>query len=413
MSLLDRLPFVRRTAFAQQKARGERYKEWFASAMVMVDNVPSGVVWADATSGFTVTYANITARTLLAPTLGSTKVEGQRIDMLFPLLAGRLSDPAALPLRLRQSAGDRVFDLQVVAVRNEGGNYTGAMAMWSDVTAQDSLAQAFDADVGGATTQLAHMAETLQVTASAMQGNANEATRHCSTAAEASGEASENVTSVAAAAEQLAASVHEISAQMRQSLAVTQETTATAQRTDAIVRNLDERAREVGTIVGLITGIAQQTNLLALNATIEAARAGEAGKGFAVVASEVKSLAVQTAAATNQIGLRIASIQDATADAVTALAEISTGINQIGSMANSMAEAISIQTTVTAEIAERTQQVAVGTGGASRSVNGLLASAGQVGITAGEMLNASIELGSAATALKKKVGVFLVKLRAA
>ena len=413
MFLLDRLPFVRRAVFAQQHTRAERYKEWFTSSMVMIDSVPSGVVWADTSAAFTVTYANIAARTTLAPTLRSAKIEQQQLDTLFPLLAGRLSDPFAMPLRLRQPMGDRVFDLQVVAVCNERGAYTGAMALWSDVTAQDQLAQAFDDDVGGATTQLAHMAETLQDTASLMRGNAGEAARHCSAAAKASGTASENVTSVAAAAEQLAASVHEVSAQMSQSLAVTREATATAQRTDAIVRVLDERAREVGAIVGLITAIAQQTNLLALNATIEAARAGEAGKGFAVVASEVKSLAVQTTAATSQIGLRITSIQEATAAAVTALAEIGTSIDRIGVMADSMAEAVSIQAAVTAEIAQRTQHVASGTGGASRSVDVLSASAGQVGTAADDVLVASTELGFAATALKKKVGAFLVKLRAA
>ena len=412
MSLLV-LPFVRRRALAQQVARAERYKEWFASAMVMVDNVPSGVAWADATAGFNVTYANAIARETLAPSLGGGKIEGQRLPALFPLTEGRLGDPASLPLRVRQPMGACLFDLHVVAVRNEQGVYTGAMAVWSDVTAQDHLARTFDEDVGGATSRLAQMAAALQGTAALMRGNAGEATRYCASAAEASGAASENVTSVAAAAEQLAASVHEVSAQMGQSLAATREATATAQRTDAIVRNLDESAREVGAIVGLITGIAQQTNLLALNATIEAARAGEAGKGFAVVASEVKSLAVQTAAATSQIGVRIASIQDATAAAVASLAEIGTGIGRIAGMADAMAESVSIQAAVTAEIAQRTQQVAAGTGAASRSVGDLEVSGRQVGSAAGDVLVASTELGTAATALKEKIGAFLVKLRVA
>ncbi len=413
MSPLRFLPFVRRGVLAQQAARAERYKEWFASAMVMVDNLPSGVAWADATTGFNVTYANATARAALSPQLAGARIEDQHLHTLFPLLAGRLSDPAAMPLHLHQPVGECLLDLHVVAVRNERGLYTGAMAVWTDVTAQDQLARAFDEDVGGATTRLAQMAATLQGTATLMRGNAGETAQHCASAAEASGAASENVTSVAAAAEQLAASVHEVSAQMGQSLAATREATATAQRTDAIVRKLDESAREVGAIVGLITGIAQQTNLLALNATIEAARAGEAGKGFAVVASEVKSLAVQTAAATSQIGVRIASIQDATAAAVASLAEIGTGIGRIAGMADAMAESVSIQAAVTAEIAQRTQQVAAGTGTASRSVGDLSASAGQVGSAADDVLVASTELGSATAALKEKIGAFLVRMRVA
>ena len=412
MFMLPRLPLVRRSLFSQQAERAERYKDWYASAMAMVDSVPSGVVWADAGPRHAVTYANAAARAMLAGVAGVGRPEEHDLPALFPLLAGRLSGPDAMPQRLRQPLGDRVFDLRVLAVRDSRGRQAGVMAVWSDVTEQDRLARAFDEDVGGAATRLARMAATLHDTATQMRGTAGGAARHCDSAALASGAASDNVTSVAAAAEQLAASVHEVSARMGQSLAATREATATAQRTDAIVRNLDERAREVGAIVGLITGIAQQTNLLALNATIEAARAGEAGKGFAVVANEVKSLAVQTAAATGQIGLRIASIQDATAAAVTALAEIGAGIGRIADMAEVTAESVQVQAAVTAEIAQRTQQVASGTGAASRSVEVLSASAGQVGTAAGAVLAASTELGAAAAALKEKVGAFMVRLRA-
>ncbi len=412
MSLLRRLPLVPRGALLRQAERADRYKDWYASAMVMVDNQPAAVVWADAAAGFRVTYANAAARRLLADGPGAAPIEERSLPSLFPTLAGRLSDPDALPLRLRHASGGQVLDLHVVAVRDSRGRYAGAMAVWSDVTAQDRLAQAFDDDVGGAATRLARMAATLQDTAAQMRGTAGGAAHHCAGAAQASSAASDNVASVSAAAEQLAASVHDVSARMGQSLAATREATATAQRTGAIVRNLDERAREVGAIVGLITGIAQQTNLLALNATIEAARAGEAGKGFAVVANEVKSLAVQTAAATGQIGLRIASIQDATAAAVAALAEIGAGIGRIADMAEVTAESVQVQAAVTAEIAHRTQQVASGTGAASRSVEVLSANAGQVGTAAGAVLSASTELGAAAAALKEKVGAFLVRLRA-
>lgn len=412
MSLLHRLPLAWRGTVEHEAGRAARYKDWYASAMAMVDAMPAGVAWADPGKGFAVTYANAAAREMLAAAAGSGPLEERSLFALFPLLAGRLADPDSLPLRLRQPSGEHLLEVNIVAVRDGAGRYVGAMAVCSDVTAQDRMARAFDEDVGGAATRLAGMAATLQETAEQMRGTAGGAARHCATAAQASGTASDNVTSVAAAAEQLAASVQEVSARMARSLAATREATATAQRTDAIVRNLDERAREVGAIVGLITGIAQQTNLLALNATIEAARAGEAGKGFAVVANEVKSLAVQTAAATGQIGLRIASIQEATAAAVSALAEIGAGIGNIAGMAEVTAESVHAQAEVTAEIARRTQQVASGTGAASQSVEVLSASAGQVGTAAGAVLAASNELGSAATALKEKVGAFLLRLRA-
>ena len=90
-------------------------------------------------------------------------------------------------------------------------------------------------------------------------------------------------------------------------------------------------------MVGLIQAIAGQTNLLALNATIEAARAGEAGKGFAVVASEVKSLAGQTAKATEEIAGQVGAIQSAVADAAQAIEQVNDIIEEISAIASTVA----------------------------------------------------------------------------
>lgn len=159
MSLLHRIPLVPRGALSRQAERAERYKEWYASAMAMVDAMPSAVAWADPGAGFAVTYANPAARAMLATVPGLGRIEQHALPTLFPQLAGRLSDPDALPLRLRHPIGERVLDLHVVAVRDGRGRYVGVTAVWSDVTAQDRLAQAFDDDVGGAATRLARMAE--------------------------------------------------------------------------------------------------------------------------------------------------------------------------------------------------------------------------------------------------------------
>jgi methyl-accepting chemotaxis protein len=112
---------------------------------------------------------------------------------------------------------------------------------------------------------------------------------------------------------------------------------------------LSDHAKSIESILGLIRDIAGQTNLLALNATIEAARAGDAGRGFAVVAQEVKSLASQTARATDDIAAKIASIQSATKSTVETNASIRSTVNEVQESANRIRTAMEVQAqTVTA-----------------------------------------------------------------
>lgn len=166
---------------------------------------------------------------------------------------------------------------------------------------------------------------------------------------------------VATATEELSASVGEIGRQVRDSSRIAEAAVMQAKETDNRIGKLSRAAQHVGDVVKLITAIAEQTNLLALNATIEAARAGEAGRGFAVVASEVKSLASQTAKATDEISAHIANMQDAPAESVGAIKEIGATIGQISTIAASIASAVEEQGAATQKIARSVQNVAQGT----------------------------------------------------
>jgi methyl-accepting chemotaxis protein len=239
-------------------------------------------------------------------------------------------------------------------------------------------------------------------------------TKGKSTAVAAAAEqASANVGSVAAATEELSASFGEVAEQVARAATMTRGASASAAKTDAIVGDLTSVAQRIGDVVKLIGEIAGQTNLLALNATIEAARAGEAGKGFAVVASEVKSLATQTAKATEDISTQIASMQSATAQAVAAVQEISRTVQEIDVISNSIAAAVEEQSAATSEIARNVQQAAAGTQDVSHNIVGVNHAAGAAGTAAAGAIEAAGGLRAQSDVLTRAVGDFLNRVRAA
>lgn len=277
----------------------------------------------------------------------------------------------------------------------------------------EDLTKTFEAKVVELVQSLAEASRDMHGAAQSMSGIAAQTNARSSAVATAASSASVNVETVAAAAEELSSSITEISRQVSQSASIADRAVAEAQRTDLTVQALAEGAQKIGDVVTLIQTIASQTNLLALNATIEAARAGEAGKGFAVVASEVKSLANQTAEATEEIAAQVGQIQLATRDAVDAVRGIGTTIEEISRIAAAIAAAVEQQGAATREIARNVQQASEGTGQVSSNIEGVRSAAQQTGVAAGQVLESSNGLSRRSEDMRSEVQWFIDSVRAA
>jgi methyl-accepting chemotaxis protein len=277
----------------------------------------------------------------------------------------------------------------------------------------NSLADQFENEVGEIITLVSTAANQLEASASTLSKTADTVEKVSQRAANASGDASASVHSVAAASEELASSVVEISRQVDASARIAGEAVEQAQKTDARISQLSQAAARIGDVVDLIKTIAGQTNLLALNATIEAARAGEAGRGFAVVAAEVKTLAEQTAKATGEISQQIADIQSATAESVVAIKEIGATIGRISEISSTIASAVEEQGAATQEISRNVQRAAEGTSQGATNIADVQRGVSETGAASSQVLSAAQSLSNESNRLKREVGKFMNSVRAA
>jgi methyl-accepting chemotaxis protein len=255
-------------------------------------------------------------------------------------------------------------------------------------------------------------AMAMRSTAATLFGNSGQTSKSAESAVAASNESSLNVETAAVAADELTGSISEIGRQLSLTTDVVRAAVSEARGTNQQITALAQAAQKIGDVIKLIRTIAGQTNLLALNATIEAARAGEAGKGFAVVASEVKSLAVQTAKATEDISKLIKSVQAATGGAVAAIGRISSRMQEIDSCATAVSAAVEQQSAATAKIS---QNVAGASDGAKLVVTVLDEVAGAATETrqsAESVLTASQAVEAAAAELRHEVEGFLGRVAA-
>jgi methyl-accepting chemotaxis protein len=349
----------------------------------------------------------------------------------------RIARPMAQIVRaIRQvAAGELAADIAFAGRADEIGDLARALAVFRDNAQEKARIEAarreeqqrkeqrqqavergierFDNSVRGLLEALADAAIEMRRTSESMSATAEQTGRQAGAVNSASHQASANVQTVATAAEELSASIAEIGRQVVQAEEIASQAVEQARNTDQTVQGLVDMAQRIGEVVQLINGIASQTNLLALNATIEAARAGEAGKGFAVVAGEVKSLATQTAKATDDIAAQVSAIQSATKGAIDAIRGVSRIIVRVNEISTSIASAVEQQGAATQEITRNTQAAARGTHEVSATIAGVSEGAGMTGKAAEHVLSAAAELSQVSERLRGEVDAFLTGIRAA
>jgi methyl-accepting chemotaxis protein len=337
------------------------------------------------------------------------ELAGGKFDVVLPGL-GRKDE-------LGEMAGAvEAFKLQAVAKAERDAAAHDAQNKAAGAARRAELirfADDFETAVGSIVSNVSSSAGQLEQAAGILTRTADTTQGLSSQVAGASEEASTNIQSVASATEELSASIGEIGRQVHESNRIAEAAVQQAQATDGRIGKLSRAAAEIGDVVKLINAIAEQTNLLALNATIEAARAGDAGRGFAVVAAEVKSLASQTAKATEEISGHIAGMQDATRESVAAIKEIGATIAQISNIASSIASAVEEQGAATSEIARNVQSVAIGTREAASNIVQVNRGATETGEASSEVLSSAKALTSESTRLRAELDRFMGNIRAA
>jgi methyl-accepting chemotaxis protein len=413
--------FGRRFYTAYQPVFGEAGKVigivYVGVPMAQLDNMLWQALWAMAIAagiaallvlGMTMVIVRRVTKPLRAVTESLTVLAEGRTDVEVRH-ADRHDEIGAIARTVDVFKNNRLERRQLEAERKSAEK----LAMDQRKAELNQFVEGFRTKIGGIIERVMSSSGQFEQDAQRLSVTAHSTAEMSGQSADASRQASEHVRNAAAASNELSQSIVEISRRVQESNSVAAEAVKQADTTDQRMAELSAAGDRIGDVVKLITSIAEQTNLLALNATIEAARAGDAGRGFAVVAQEVKTLAGQTAKATDEIAAHIVNMQRATGESVNAIKAIGLTIEIISGITTSISSAVEQQGTATQSIAQGVQAAASGTLDVADNIERVAKNARETGTTSGLMLKSAQDLSEVSTHLKDEVEKFLDSVRAA
>ncbi len=392
-----------------------RWKQWFESAMRMLEHVPSPILWVGTEDNYTVSYVNIEGKRSLRRLLPHIGLEleqlmNEPLDLVFRacgVAPPNLTNSADLPLRDRLMFGDEIVDIDLRAIDDDKGVYCGAMLTWSVITRRLQLATSFENTVKTVAEHIQSSSKALEHDSQDMRATAAHTHESVGLVSQRTNDANNHLADAATNVSDLVSVFDEVSKASQERRQLLGQIDLQARDSNERMATLSTGVGQISAVVKLINEIARQTNLLALNATIEAARAGDAGRGFAVVAKEVKSLATRTAQATGDIEAQISDVQVATDNAVTAIAQISQSVDAIGQLAQMMAEKETEQTGAVNSVQYALEQAQQGLLAAVNELRELGLAADVTTAAAQNVHEASVALGGRSGALRRQVIEFL------